>query len=187
MVVNRGGDGVDYYLALADQTLKEHSMLVNHRRERLSEAAAVPNGLGRPGTLPGCDGEQRSVTLQPSRIATAKGKALTCKLTELDGAALGIARCAFWCDRSPGELRVSGFDQPGRVVTRCLIGDVRRVLVQFSDGALVRARVSCVSFEPGAGRIVTLQIEGRTGNSIVDRVMDDAPCSIRSQQRGGDA
>ena len=186
MVVNPGRDTVDYYLALAGQTLKAPKMLVKQERDRASEPRLLPGGLEGQGVLPDDNGEHRCLLLDPGRTVAIDGGALSCTLTELDGASLGIARCSFKRDRGSEELNASGFDQPGRVVTRCLLGDVRVLLVRLPNGDVVRARVKRVSFEPGAGRVVTLQIEGSVRDDVEGRVRK-LPKNTINTQHGGDA
>ena len=83
---------------------------------------------------------------------------ITCYLFEPDGTLLTVGTARLRAALGAGEALVTALDQPGRLVQRCLLGNLQHVWVQLKDGALLPARVERVFFDPAAGRSCALHI-----------------------------
>jgi hypothetical protein len=53
---------------------------------------------------------------------------------------------------------VTVLDRPGRLVQRCVLGNLRRVWVHLRDGSLLVAEVERVSLAPTQGRTCALRL-----------------------------
>ena len=87
---------------------------------------------------------------------------VTCRLYEPDGTLLTTGTCLVPTSGSVGEGEVvaGAFDQPGRVVQRCILDRVREVQLQLASGAPVPAHVERLFYDPHLGRTCTLRVTG---------------------------
>ena len=84
--------------------------------------------------------------------------AIACWLSEPDGTLLcrGIAHLP--TTPQTKEVRVTAVDRPGRLVHRCLLGPIQRIVLSLADGRCLPARVERLFFDPRLGRTCVLQV-----------------------------
>jgi len=132
------------------------------RSARVSGASAgIAAVLRRPWRIP-----VRFVRRLPAilgRFGGTMGAATTtepllCSLAEPDGTILATARCSFRPQRRPREAIVTIVDRPGRVVSRCLLGHVRALVLQLPTGEVLHADLLQVSFDPRQGRTLLVRL-----------------------------
>ena len=85
---------------------------------------------------------------------------VTCMLYEPDGTLLTTGTCLVPTSGSVGEVVAGAFDQPGRVVQRCILDRVREVQLQLASSPPVPAHVERLFYDPHLGRTCTLRVTG---------------------------
>ena len=81
-----------------------------------------------------------------------------CWLYEPDGALLSAGRVQAWQPSTPCRVLVVELGWPGRIVQRCLVGDVRDVELELEWGPCLPARIEQVRFDPNLGRTCQLHL-----------------------------
>ena len=89
-----------------------------------------------------------------------------CRLLDSKGTLVTAARCSIASAAGEWKAVVSTFDRPGQVVKRCLLGQLRNVLVQFEDGVTLGAEVERVYFDPKQGRTCTVRLSTAMPNAL---------------------
>ena len=92
-------------------------------------------------------------------------ESVACFLYEPDGTPLAQGTCDWNVVDTLRDGLAIVLDQPGRVIQRCLLGDVRRVWVHLRDGALLPTRVERIFFDPKRGRVCALRVESRAADA----------------------
>jgi hypothetical protein len=105
-------------------------------------------------------------------------ESMACFLFESDGTPLAPGICHCTASETVRDALAIVLVQPGRVITRCLLGDVRRVWVHLRDGVLLPAQVERIFFDPKRGRICALRVESAAGDV-------DSPPAVASVRAGG--
>lgn len=83
---------------------------------------------------------------------------VSCWLYEPDGVLLSAGLVQAWDPGAACRVRVVGFDWPGQIVQRCLVGDVREVNLELEWGTHLPAHIEQVRFDPTLGRICELHL-----------------------------
>lgn len=81
-----------------------------------------------------------------------------CRLSEPDGTLVSHGRVQRSLSGALNDVIISGIDNPGRLINRCLIGPVRQVLLHLGDGPAHQALVHRVRFDPKLGRVCVLHL-----------------------------
>jgi len=83
-----------------------------------------------------------------------------CRL-EPDGTLLTTGRCWFGSGRRRHFAVLHDWEQPGRVVKRCLLEHLRDIAIELNGGGVLQGRVERVRFDPSQGRVCTARLEQR--------------------------
>lgn len=89
-------------------------------------------------------------------VAASEGGA--CQVHDLGGV---LVSRAFFCSidgSDDGALELRDFDQPGRIVSRCLLGGVREVWLQRHGQVAVRVWIERTWFDLRRGRLCIVRI-----------------------------
>lgn len=81
-----------------------------------------------------------------------------CSMTEPDGTPLagGVLHYRY---REPAQEWVTvRLERPGQILQRCLLGDLRVVLLRIDSGAERLAEVDRLVFDPNLGRVCVLRL-----------------------------
>ncbi len=84
---------------------------------------------------------------------------MACYLYERDGTLLAVGNCRLACAPHAHGTLTTVLDRPGRVIQRCLLGEVHEAWLQLRDGALLPVHVERVFFDPECGRTCVLRVE----------------------------
>ena len=100
---------------------------------------------------------------------------IACFLYEPDGTPLAPGVCHREVADDLRDALAIVLDRPGRVIQRCLLGDVRRVWVHLRDGALLPTQVERIFFDPTRGRVCALRTESVAGDTRSPLTAADLP------------
>jgi hypothetical protein len=82
-----------------------------------------------------------------------------CQLLEANGERLATAICRLSRTEGGWTALLTGFDAPGQIVRRCLLGHIREVWIRAGAGVACPGRIEQVYFDPSAGRCCRLRLE----------------------------
>ncbi|MGD9892618.1 MAG: hypothetical protein AB7R89_27790 [Dehalococcoidia bacterium] len=84
---------------------------------------------------------------------------LDCQLYESSGTFLANGTCELSGPLAPGTSVVMAVQVPGRVISRSLLGPVRRVRIKVGGGSPLPAHVERIFFDPKRGRALQLRVD----------------------------
>lgn len=114
-------------------------------------------GLLFPASLPGFPALAGSLE-RGNRISSTPAPVTECRLCEPDGTLVSRGRVQRLLAGAGNDVVITGIDNPGRLISRCLTGPVRQVILQLGNGPLRRAVIQSVRFDPKLGRICVLRL-----------------------------
>jgi hypothetical protein len=88
---------------------------------------------------------------------------MNCQLFEIDGTPISACSVRVTGTAASTNIVAWGFPQPGLIVDRLLLGQVREVWVQMGSGEPERASVKRVYFSARLGRTCLLQLQTPLG------------------------
>lgn len=80
-----------------------------------------------------------------------------CELFEMNGNRLATGLANFLTGAGAWEAVITRFDEPGRLVQRCLLGPVRDLRVIIAGREPIEAKVERVFYDPKLGRACALR------------------------------
>ena len=89
-----------------------------------------------------------------------------CHLAELNGTQLGEGTRHDWFEDAGQTWAVVRLDRPGRLIERCLMGDLRHLLLSIAGAAPCYVEIDHLTFNPHFGRVCVLRLSDGT---IADR------------------
>jgi hypothetical protein len=95
-------------------------------------------------------------SLRPEAVETP------CHLAELDGTPLASGALHQRCQELGERWVVVRLHRPGRMIERCLVGNLRQVLLSMDGGPPCRTELDRLSFDPRLGRVCVLRLVGDT-------------------------
>lgn len=111
---------------------------------------------------------------------------VSCWMYEPDGTLLSAGRVQAWRPSTTCRVLVVELGWPGRIVQRCLVGDVRDVELELEWGACLPARIERVRFDPIFGRTCQLHLSSVCRASCAqDRLRNPDAAARPEPQRAG--
>jgi hypothetical protein len=81
-----------------------------------------------------------------------------CLLTEPDGTRLGEGTLHTWFEDAGQTCAVVRLDRPGRLIERCLGGELRRLFLSIAGAAPCWVEIDRLTFDPQLGRVCVLRL-----------------------------